>query len=37
LQGQPSETDWRIDVVAVELDSSGKLLDMRLIVGAEAG
>ncbi|HEY8282996.1 MAG TPA: YraN family protein [Chloroflexota bacterium] len=37
LQQQSTEADWRIDVVAVELDSSGKLLDIRLIAGAEAG
>ncbi|MGH2347211.1 MAG: YraN family protein [Chloroflexota bacterium] len=28
---------WRIDVVAVELDAHGKLLEIRLIAGAEAG
>ena len=37
LQGQSPETDWRIDVVAIELDPSGKLIEVRLIVGAEAG
>ncbi|MGH2412077.1 MAG: YraN family protein [Chloroflexota bacterium] len=37
LQGHPSEADWRIDVVAIELDPSGKLIEIRLIAGAEAG
>ncbi len=32
-----SDDAWRIDVVAVELDSTGKLVEIRLIAGAEAG
>jgi len=37
LQGQSPETDWRIDVVAIKLDPSGKLIEIRLIAGAEVG
>jgi putative endonuclease len=37
LQRCDCPDSWRIDVVAVELDSTGKLVEIRLIVGAEAG
>jgi putative endonuclease len=37
LQRFDCPDSWRIDVVAVELDSTGKLLEIRLVAGAEAG
>lgn len=37
LQAHDPSLAWRIDVVAVEMDRAGRLLDVRLIAGAEAG
>lgn len=37
LQRLDCRDPWRIDVVAVELDARGALLEIRLIAGAEAG
>ncbi len=34
LQQQPEGQPWRIDVVAVQLDTMGRVLDVRLIANA---